>query len=74
MPIYEYLCDCGEEFEDSFSIKEDSSTTPCPKCGGAARKVPSLSAFHLKGSGWYKDGYVKGSKQGSKKECKSSGG
>ena len=46
----------------------DPPVERCPECGSleAQRKV-SVSAFHLKGGGWYKDGY--GSK--STEEAKS---
>lgn len=60
MPVYEYECECGHIFEETHSIKEDSSTSKCPKCSKKARKVPSLVDFHLKGGGWAKDGYSKG--------------
>ena len=72
MPIYEYKCEnCGYEFEDMlhFSERDDPLNTPCsfPTCGGKVHLKMSLGSFHLKGSGWYKDGYGKG-KQESKKE------
>ena len=72
MPIYEYKCEnCGYEFEEMlhFSEREDPLNTPCsfPTCGGKVHLKMSLGSFHLKGSGWYKDGYGKG-KQESKKE------
>ena len=72
MPIYEYKCEnCGYEFEEMlhFSEREDPLNIPCsfPTCGGKVHLKMSLGSFHLKGSGWYKDGYGKG-KQESKKE------
>ena len=72
MPIYEYKCEnCGYEFEEMlhFSERDDPLNTPCsfPTCGGKVHLKMSLGSFHLKGSGWYKDGYGKG-KQESKKE------
>jgi putative FmdB family regulatory protein len=74
MPIYEYRCpDCGHEFEriQSFS---DAPITVCPECEGEqVKKKISLSAFSLKGSGWYKDHY--GLKSGgSKSDAGSSSG
>jgi putative FmdB family regulatory protein len=60
MPIYEYQCEsCGVEFTAIRRITDD--TVPaCPKCGAAkVQKKISLSAFHLKGSGWYKTDYAK---------------
>jgi putative FmdB family regulatory protein len=58
MPIYEYLCEsCGKRFEATRSIKESSTMIGCPSCDGIGKKIPSLSTFHLKGGGWYKDSY-----------------
>ena len=58
MPIYEYSChECGNDFEEIQKFS-DPPIKLCPSCGSleAKRKV-SVSAFHLKGGGWYKDGY-----------------
>ena len=58
MPIYEYLCgSCGFEFEEVQKFNAPP-LEECPDCGrkSASRQV-SMSAFHLKGGGWYKDGY-----------------
>lgn len=54
MPIYEYQCTvCGHQFEAWQSIK-DEALRDCPKCGKSTlEKLVSMSAFHLKGSGWY---------------------
>ena len=61
MPIYEYYCDsCDKEFEVIQKIS-DQVLTECPECqGNTLRKLTSMSAFHLKGGGWYKDGYGNG--------------
>ena len=85
MPIYEYKCDvCGHEFEEMlhFSEREVPLNTPCPNrifdrnqepqcfdCDGKVHLKMSLGSFHLKGSGWYKDGYGK-KKQETKTETK----
>ena len=58
MPIYEYRCkSCGYEFEEVQKFN-DLPVDNCPECGqmSVERKV-SMSSFHLKGGGWYKDGY-----------------
>ena len=58
MPIYEYQCkSCGYEFEEVQRFS-DPAFDECPSCtkSSAVRKV-SISSFHLKGGGWYKDGY-----------------
>ena len=83
MPIYEYKCeDCGHEFEEMlhFSEREVPLNTPCEqqieqtkhmsfKCDGKVHLKMSLGSFHLKGGGWYKDGYGK-KKQETKTETK----
>lgn len=57
MPIYEYQCgSCNtvfEEWQSGFDEKE----MVCPECGGESRRLISHSSFHLKGGGWYADGY-----------------
>lgn len=83
MPIYEYKCEnCGYEFEEMlhFSERDVPLNTPCEqqieqtkhmsfKCDGKVHLKMSLGSFHLKGSGWYKDGYGK-KKQETKTETK----
>ena len=69
MPIYEYLCaSCGFHFEEVQKFN-DPPLEECPDCGGksASRQV-SMSAFHLKGGGWYKDGYSGKSTESEKTE------
>ncbi len=59
MPIYEYECHaCGEEHEILQQITA-GALRKCPSCGALKlhRKV-SLSAFHLKGQGWYVTDYA----------------
>ena len=84
MPIYEYKCDvCGHEFEEMlhFSERDVPLNTPCPNrifdrnqdpqcfdCDGKIHLKMSLGSFHLKGGGWYKDGY--GDKKSMSKEEK----
>ena len=58
MPIYEYKCDVCEEITEEFDkITSTTKTIECSLCGQPAKKIMSLGSFHLKGSGWYKDGY-----------------
>ena len=62
MPLYEYKCeDCENEFEEMlhFSERDVPINEPCPSCKGKVQLKMSMGSFHLKGSGWYKDGYVK---------------
>ncbi len=62
MPIYEYECPaCEEVIEVQQRISEDPLST-CPDCGGEVKKLVSMSSFHLKGGGWYSDGYSSASK------------
>ena len=71
MPIYEYKCeDCGVEFEEMlhWSEKDIPIDAPCTKCEGKVHLKMSLGSFHLKGGGWYKDGY--GDKKSMSKEEK----
>ena len=58
MPIYEYLCtSCRHEFEEVQKFS-DPSLEECPDCSkNSAERQVSVSSFHLKGGGWYKDGY-----------------
>ena len=58
MPIYEYLCGaCGHQFELTQRITADP-VSECPECGKPdAKRQISATAFHLKGSGWYKTDY-----------------
>ncbi|MBG55627.1 MAG: transcriptional regulator [Deltaproteobacteria bacterium] len=69
MPIYEYLCaNCGYQFEEVQKFN-DPPVEECPNCGkkSASRQI-SMSAFHLKGGGWYKDGYSGKSNESEKTE------
>jgi len=55
MPFYEYTCtDCGHEVE-VLQKMSDLPLDQCPACGqDTLKKLVSASAFHLKGTGWYK--------------------
>ncbi|HMU40942.1 MAG TPA: zinc ribbon domain-containing protein [Pseudomonadota bacterium] len=61
MPTYDYECQaCGHTFEVSQRITE-KSLTDCPQCKEPKlQRLITAAAFHLKGGGWYKDGYGKG--------------
>ncbi|UCG10537.1 MAG: zinc ribbon domain-containing protein [Dehalococcoidia bacterium] len=42
MPIYEYFClDCEHKFELLRPMSKAEESGVCPKCGGAAPRVPS---------------------------------
>ena len=67
MPVYEYECpECKRVFEVQQRMS-DAPLSTCPECGGAVKKLISMSAFHLKGGGWYADGYTCGNSNGGKK-------
>lgn len=60
MPLYEYRCsECGQVSE--FRMKmSDPNPEVCPSCGSSSplSKLISQTAFHLKGGGWYSEGYT----------------
>ena len=64
MPIYAYHCqNCGADAEyiQKFS---DPPMAVCEKCGGKLERAVTAAAFHLKGGGWYKDGYASAKAEG----------
>jgi len=66
MPVYEYECPaCEKVIEVQQRINDDPMST-CPDCGGEVKKLVSMSSFHLKGGGWYSDGYSSASNGGGK--------
>jgi putative FmdB family regulatory protein len=58
MPIFDYHCDTCGMVAERF-VKVPTETVWCPKCDFPMRKEIGLSNFHLKGDGWFKDGYTK---------------
>jgi len=54
MPIYEYNCtQCGHQLE-ALQKMSDAPLQECPSCHEKSlKKLMSVAAFHLKGSGWY---------------------
>jgi putative FmdB family regulatory protein len=58
MPAYDYVClPCGARFERQVPIIL-RDVVWCA-CGALAERQTAAPAFHLKGSGWYTDGYTK---------------
>jgi len=45
MPIYEWRCDCGYEFQEVTSWREAKRGRPCPRCGSLAARIPSTFAI-----------------------------
>ena len=58
MPIYEYRCRNGHQFEVSQSMSDDP-VSACPECGAAVERVFHPVAVHFKGSGFYTTDYAR---------------
>lgn len=56
MPIYQYRCTKGHEFEVMQRMSEDTLTT-CEVCGAEAARVLFAPAIHFKGSGFHNTDY-----------------
>lgn len=58
MPIYPYRCEaCGKSTE-VWAKMSDPPPESCPHCGGGPlSRAVARTAFHLKGGGWYAQGY-----------------
>ena len=82
MPIYEYRCPNGHEFE-VFQSMSDDPIEVCQECGAPVERVFRPVAVHFKGSGFYTTDYARKTKAASsdgstdsassKSESKSSG-
>ena len=63
MPIYEYRCANGHQYEKAEGF-DAPSRQKCPTCGGRAQRLISLPAVVFKGSGFYstdnRKGYASG--------------
>jgi len=71
MPLYSYRCTlCGFVDEAFVDVKKRDVKFPCEQEGCTGIMVRELDApsFHLKGGGWYKDGYGKKPPKEEKKE------
>ncbi len=69
MPIYEYRCTNGHQF-DVMQRMSDDPLTECTECGASVQKVLNAPAIHFKGSGFYNTDY--GRRNGSKSSDSSS--
>ena len=56
MPIYEYRCKKGHNFDVRQSFSDDP-ITKCEVCGAPVERVYSPVAVHFKGSGFYNTDY-----------------
>jgi putative FmdB family regulatory protein len=64
MPIYEYRCANGHEFEVFQNMSEDPVSS-CEECGAPVERVFRPVAVHFKGSGFYTTDYARSGKGGS---------
>ncbi len=65
MPIYEYRCSNGHQFE-VFQAMSDDPVSACTECGAPVERVFHPIAVHFKGSGFYTTDYArKGAAQAS---------
>ena len=58
MPVYEYRCDKGHNFEVIQRMTDDP-VAECEKCGRPVQRVFHPVAVHFKGSGFYNTDYGK---------------
>lgn len=66
MPTYQYKCNNCDCYFEEFQKITDEALKTCPKCGkDSLERLISASAFHLKGSGWYKTDYTKSGSAGT---------
>ena len=64
MPIYEYQCSRGHQYEQSEGFDAPSEQT-CPTCGSRSRRQLSLPAVIFKGPGFYSTDNRKGFASGN---------
>ncbi len=61
MPIFEYKCaQCNTKKDLIVSYDERKEPQECSECNDKTLifvDEPQQSTFHLKGNGWFKDGY-----------------
>ena len=64
MPLYEYRCPEGHDFEKFYrSINAASTEERCPVCGKVASRLMSTAGLVFKGSGFYITDYGKDGKK-----------
>lgn len=61
MPIYEYRCEKGHEFEVIQRMSDDP-IVECEECGAPVERVFNPVAVHFKGSGFYTTDYARSGK------------
>jgi putative FmdB family regulatory protein len=73
MPIYEYRCLNGHNFEVIQSMSDDP-VEACEVCGAPVERVFHPVAVHFKGSGFYSTDYAAKAKSGAGKDGDSPSG
>jgi putative FmdB family regulatory protein len=73
MPIYEYRCENGHNFEVRQSFSDDP-ITECEVCGAPVQRVFHPVAVHFKGSGFYNTDYGTRKRSREMKEAAKSNG
>ena len=64
MPLYEFRCPSGHDFEKFYrSIGSAPSEEKCPECGQTAVRLMSAAGLVFKGSGFYITDYGKDGKK-----------
>ena len=64
MPLYEYRCPEGHDFEKFYrSINAAPAEERCPACGEVANRLMSTAGLVFKGSGFYITDYGKDGKK-----------
>ncbi len=71
MPIYEYRCKKGHQFEVMQRMGDDP-VTKCEVCGAEVQRVFHPIAVHFKGSGFYNTDYGTKKRSREMKEAKES--
>jgi putative FmdB family regulatory protein len=64
MPVYEYKCEKGHQFE-VLQKMSDPPVTKCTVCGAPVQRVFHPVAVHFKGSGFYNTDYGKQKRGGA---------
>ncbi|SME96844.1 FmdB family zinc ribbon protein [Pseudobacteriovorax antillogorgiicola] len=69
MPLYEFRCGECQSVSEFRMKMSDPNPSICPECGAESlTKIMSAAAFHLKGGGWYSEGYDGKSNKSKKDE------
>lgn len=61
MKLFDYKCPKCEKTKEE-RVKSLEQVVICEECEEAMTRLFPAPAFHLKGGGWYKDGYSGGGK------------